>query len=74
MSSSFTGRSPPWIRGFRPAVHAIATSLGLSGMVCNDTKGVTVELQGEQGKIAEFLVRLHSDEHRPPMAEITGNK
>ena len=56
--------------GFRPAVYAIATSLGLSGTVCNDTKGVTVELQGERGKVAEFLARLQSDEYRPPMAEI----
>ncbi|HEC03807.1 MAG TPA: carbamoyltransferase HypF, partial [Phycisphaerales bacterium] len=56
--------------GFRPAVYAIATSLGLSGTVCNDTKGVTVELQGESGKITEFLARLQSDEHKPPMAEI----
>jgi hydrogenase maturation protein HypF len=56
--------------GFRPAVYAIATSLGLSGTVCNDTKGVTVELQGEKSKITEFLARLRSDEHKPPLAEI----
>ena len=56
--------------GFRPAVYAIATSLGLSGTVYNDTKGVTVELQGEKGKIAEFLARLQSDEYKPPLAEI----
>ena len=37
--------------GFRPAVHAIATSLGLSGTVRNDTKGVTVELQGDQARL-----------------------
>ena len=56
--------------GFRPAVYAIATSLGLSGVVRNDTKGVTVELQGEEGKIAEFLDRLQSDAEKPPLAEI----
>ena len=56
--------------GFRPAVHAIATSLGLSGTVHNDTKGVTVELQGEKVKIAEFLARLQSDQYKPPLAEI----
>jgi hydrogenase maturation protein HypF len=44
--------------------------LGLSGVVYNDTKGVTVELQGEDGKIAEFLVRLESDAEKPPLAEI----
>jgi hydrogenase maturation protein HypF len=44
--------------------------LGLSGVVYNDTKGVTVELQGEEAKIAEFLVRLQSDAEKPPLAEI----
>ena len=38
--------------GFRPAVHAIATSLGLSGTVRNDTKGKTVEAQTDEA-IAE---------------------
>ena len=57
--------------GFRPAVYRIARSLELSGFVYNDTKGVTVELQGEAEKIAEFLARLQSDADKPPMAEIT---
>ncbi len=56
--------------GFRPAVYAIATSLGLSGTVHNDTKGVTVELQGEKSRIDEFLARLQSDEYKPPLAQI----
>ena len=55
--------------GFRPAVYRIAQALGLSGLVYNDTKGVTVELQGKEEKIAEFLDRLRSDD-RPPLAEI----
>jgi hydrogenase maturation protein HypF len=57
--------------GFRPAVYRIARSLELSGIVYNDTKGVTVELQGEAEKIAEFLTRLQSDADKPPLAEIT---
>jgi len=57
--------------GFRPAVYRIARSLELSGIVYNDTKGVTVELQGEAGKIAEFLARLQSDAGKPPLAVIT---
>ncbi len=43
--------------------------MGLYGFVYNDTKGVTVELQGGEEKIAEFLVRLRGDDE-PPMAEI----
>jgi len=55
--------------GFRPAVYRIAQALGLSGFVYNDTKGVTIELQGQEEKIAEFLARLlHND--KPPLAEI----
>ena len=55
--------------GFRPAVYSIARKLGLSGFVYNDTKGVTIELQGGEEKIAEFLVRLQSRD-RPPLAQI----
>ena len=56
--------------GFRPAVYRIARSLGLTGLVYNDTKGVTIELQGGQERIAEFLLRLQSGPDKPPLAEI----
>ena len=56
--------------GFRPAVYRIARSLGLSGVVYNDTKGVTIELQGGEKEIAEFLARIQSGTDRPPLAEI----
>jgi hydrogenase maturation protein HypF len=51
-------------------VYRIARGLGLSGVVYNDTKGVTIELQGRAEKIAEFLVRLQSNADKPPLAEI----
>ena len=56
--------------GFRPAVYRIARSLGLSGFVFNDTKGVTIELQGEDGKVAELLSRLQSASDKPPLSQI----
>jgi hydrogenase maturation protein HypF len=56
--------------GFRPAVYKIATALGLSGFVYNHTNGVTIELQGSEQKISEFLRRLKSEKEKPPMAEI----
>ena len=59
--------------GFRPAVHSIACQLGLSGFVYNDTKGVTIELQGKEGQIAEFLDRLQY-RNKPPLAEIKSCK
>jgi len=55
--------------GFRPAVHRLATQLTLTGFVYNDTKGVTIELQGEEGKVAEFLERLNGQD-APPLAQI----
>jgi hydrogenase maturation protein HypF len=55
--------------GFRPAVYRLACSLDLTGLVYNDTKGVTVELQGRQEKIDEFLARLQSSD-KPPLADI----
>jgi hydrogenase maturation protein HypF len=56
--------------GFRPAVYRLAHKLGLTGTVFNDPAGVTIELQGEETQIDEFLVRLHSRPDKPPLAEI----
>ncbi len=56
--------------GFRPAVYRLARELDLSGLVYNDTKGVTIELQGKEDKIDEFLARLRSDSDKPPLATI----
>jgi len=52
-------------------VYRIARSLELSGIVYNDTKGVTVELQGEAENIAQFLARLQSSPDKPPLAVIS---
>ena len=55
--------------GFRPAVYLIAQELCLSGFVYNDTKGVTIELQGQDKQIDKFLERLQTKD-KPPLAEI----
>jgi hydrogenase maturation protein HypF len=60
--------------GFRPAVYRLACQIGLCGAVYNDTKGVTIELQGEEEKIDKFLIRLQSDTDKPPLAEIKSCK
>jgi hydrogenase maturation protein HypF len=60
--------------GFRPAVYRLACHIGLTGTVRNDTKGVTIELQGERKKISEFLERLHSASEKPPLAQINSCK
>jgi hydrogenase maturation protein HypF len=55
--------------GFRPAVYRLAGMLGLTGTVFNDTRGVTLELQGADEKISEFVTRLRTTD-RPPLATI----
>ncbi len=56
--------------GFRPAVYRLARELGLAGTVYNDTRGVTVELQGHEPRIDEFVSRLQADPDKPPLARI----
>ncbi|MFA5270953.1 MAG: carbamoyltransferase HypF [Candidatus Omnitrophota bacterium] len=41
--------------GFRPYVYKLSKRFGLGGHVFNDTKGVTVELEGEPSKIDGFI-------------------
>ena len=54
--------------GFRPFVHRLATELGLTGLVVNDHRGVTIEVQGPPYALNTFACRLGTD--RPPLAEI----
>jgi hydrogenase maturation protein HypF len=54
--------------GFRPFVYSLATSLGLAGLVGNDTDGVFAQVEGPEPAVAEFLARLEPD--APPLARI----
>lgn len=54
-------------------MYRIASQLGLTGFVYNDTKGVTIELQGAKERIAEFSGRLQRND-KPPLAEIKSYK
>lgn len=56
--------------GFRPAVYRLARELGLAGTVHNDTRGVTIELQGPKARIDEFVCRLQAGADEPPLARI----
>jgi hydrogenase maturation protein HypF len=47
--------------GFRPFVHRVASELRLSGWVRNDSEGVEIAAQGEEGAVSAFLDRLRSD-------------
>ncbi len=52
--------------GFRPFVYNLAKSLNLKGFVLNSSKGVTIELEGEN--ISAFVERLTKD--APPLSQI----
>ena len=52
--------------GFRPFVYRLATELGLTGWVINDTQGVFIEVEGPDAALQCFLERLPAE--MPPRA------
>jgi hydrogenase maturation protein HypF len=54
--------------GFRPFVYALAVRFGLAGNVRNDSRGVTIEVEGEAKDVARFIASLERD--APPLAVI----
>jgi hydrogenase maturation protein HypF len=54
--------------GFRPFVYALATGLGLAGLVGNDVHGVFAEVEGPAAAVAEFLARIAPQ--APPLARV----
>ncbi len=54
--------------GFRPFVYRHATRLGLAGWVLNDSSGVLIEVEGDEGAVLEVSRLLVDDP--PPLARI----
>jgi hydrogenase maturation protein HypF len=54
--------------GFRPFVHRLAQSAGLTGFVLNDGAGVLIEAQGHRAALEEFTRALRSD--APSLARV----
>ena len=55
--------------GFRPFVFRHAVSLGLVGVVLNDSSGVLIEVEGRSADVAELCRLLREDP--PPLARVT---
>ncbi len=56
--------------GFRPFIHRLARRFKLSGWVRNDSGGVILEVQGEDGALHLFITAIRGE--APPLAVITG--
>ncbi|MEO8970452.1 MAG: carbamoyltransferase HypF [Ktedonobacteraceae bacterium] len=54
--------------GFRPFVYGQALNLGLVGFVCNDSQGVTIEVEGSSEALDNFQQALQTK--LPPLARI----
>src|ERR1700744_6288850 len=55
--------------GFRPFVYKLAKSLGLTGYIFNSSSGVTIEVEGTESELNQFLKTLKADP--PQLAKIT---
>lgn len=54
--------------GFRPFVYRLAKSLQVAGFVRNTGQGVTIEVEGNATRLAEFEARLQTD--KPALSQI----
>jgi hydrogenase maturation protein HypF len=54
--------------GFRPFIYQLATRFGLAGSVCNDSRGVTIEVEGAAGDLSRFVAAIHNE--KPPLSVI----
>jgi hydrogenase maturation protein HypF len=56
--------------GCRPYIYQLASLRALTGFVCNDKQGVTIEAQGEAAVLDCFIEDLRTGSHKPPMLKI----
>ncbi|MBI4825535.1 MAG: carbamoyltransferase HypF [Nitrospirae bacterium] len=54
--------------GFRPFIYRLAKEMGLNGYVLNDSGGVTIEAEGEEPLLTEFLLRIEKE--KPALSQI----
>lgn len=56
--------------GFRPFIYRLANEMGLKGYVQNDAGGVTIEAEGDEPLLTEFLLRIEKE--KPMLSKIYG--
>jgi len=54
--------------GFRPFIYQLAGRFGLAGSVCNDSRGVTIDVEGDAVVLSRFVAAINSE--KPPLAAI----
>ena len=54
--------------GFRPFIYQLAGRFGLAGSVCNDNRGVTIEVEGEASALQGFAEAIRSE--KPPLSVV----
>ncbi|MBI5675702.1 MAG: carbamoyltransferase HypF [Nitrospirae bacterium] len=54
--------------GFRPFIYRLAKDIGLKGYVQNDTGGVTIEAEGAESLLTDFLFRIEKE--KPALSQI----
>ncbi len=47
--------------GFRPFIYKVANELNLKGIISNNIKGVSIDVEGEEALLKEFISRIKSD-------------
>ena len=50
--------------GFRPFVYGLATRLGLTGFVGNNSHGVFIEIEGDEDSLDQFIEAVWSPNRR----------
>ena len=53
--------------GFRPFVYNLAKNIGIRGFILNSSSGVTIEAEGTEAALEEFIRSLG---HPPPLAQV----
>ena len=54
--------------GFRPFIYRLATTMGLTGWVINDSTGVQIEVEGPADRLREFQTQIEAN--KPPLSVI----